>query len=155
MPILVLFPIFGYINHGQIRPVLDSCFCMLHTFPGSFNNVNCIYSGFFKHYYYCLYSIYAFFVVTDLFQTFIFNYSIFIQQPKDVNDIAGTDDEVYSKSENITTMTFKWGQTEFIDYFRVVDILSNYYNKWYIATNKSNFPWKKGPKTIHMLERML
>ena len=49
MPVLVLIPISGCINHGQIRLVLNYHFRIMHTFPVSFNNVNFMDSGFLQH----------------------------------------------------------------------------------------------------------
>ena len=73
MPVLVLIPIFGYINRGQIRPVLNYSLCIVHTFLGSSKNVNMMGSGFLQYCASCLDSIYASLVVTNILHTFIFN----------------------------------------------------------------------------------
>ena len=62
-----IFRYIGYINCGLIRLVLDFRLCIVHTFLGSSNNVNCLDSGLFQHCAYWLDSIYVFLVVTDVF----------------------------------------------------------------------------------------
>ena len=49
MPVLIMTPIFGYKNCGQIRLVSNSCLSIMHTFQGSFKNANSMDSGFFQH----------------------------------------------------------------------------------------------------------
>ena len=73
MPVLVWTPILCYINRGQIRSGLISYLCILHTFLGSFNNVNYMDSGLLQQFAYCLDYIYEFLVITYLFHIFIFH----------------------------------------------------------------------------------
>ena len=70
IPILVLIPIFGYINCGKIWLVLNYCLRIVHTFMGSPNNVNCMDSGVLQHCASWLDSICVFIVLTALFHTF-------------------------------------------------------------------------------------
>ena len=74
-------PIFGicYIYRGKNRLISDSCLCIVHTFPGFSNNVNYMDPRFLQQYAFCLYSIYVFIVVTDVFNIFIFHSPIFLQ----------------------------------------------------------------------------
>ena len=46
--------------------------CIMHTFPGSFNNVNSMDSGILQHCASGLDSMYVFLVVTDLLHIFIY-----------------------------------------------------------------------------------
>ena len=77
-----LYPLDGYharscsdlnfqLYKGQIRPILYSSLRILHTCPGSSNNVNYIHSVFLRHCDSCLDSFSLFLVVTDVFHTFI------------------------------------------------------------------------------------
>ena len=79
MTVLVLIPIFGYINCGQIWLVLNSRLRIMHTFLGSSKNVNYMDSGLPQHCDYCLDYICVFIVVTNILHTFIFHQPIFIQ----------------------------------------------------------------------------
>ena len=58
---------------------MDFCLCTVHTFPGSFNNVNNIDSEYLQHFSSWLYYIYVFIVVTDVLYTFICHSPIFLQ----------------------------------------------------------------------------
>ena len=80
--LLVLIPCFGYIGYisrSIISLVLASCLCIVHTFPGSSNNVNSMDSGFLQHWDSFLDSIYLFLAVTDILHTFIFTNPLFLQ----------------------------------------------------------------------------
>ena len=79
VPVPVLIPSFGNINCGKIQPILNNCLPTMYTFPGSYNNFNCMDYWFLQKYASCLYYIYVFIVVNDIFHTFIFQKPIFLQ----------------------------------------------------------------------------
>ena len=80
IPVLVLIPTFGYINHYQIWPVLNYHLPIMYTFLRSSNNVNCMYYEFLQYYDSWLDYICVFLAVTDILQTFIFHQPIFLQK---------------------------------------------------------------------------
>ena len=49
MPVFVIIPIFGYINRGQIQPVLNFCLRIVYNFMGSSDNMNCMDFEFLQH----------------------------------------------------------------------------------------------------------
>ena len=68
MPVLVMIPVFGYIYHGQIQPIPNSCLRIVCTFPGSYNNVDCMDYGLLQHYFCCV----PLFVITYISSTEVF-----------------------------------------------------------------------------------
>ena len=72
MSVLDLIPSFGYINRGKVLSVFNSHLCILHTFLGSFNNINSMDYSFLENCAYWLDSICVFLVLTDILNTLIF-----------------------------------------------------------------------------------
>ena len=62
--------------------------------------------------------------------------------------------DVYIEPDGIIAINFKLGETDSIEYYRVLGIFIKYYNKWFININSAKILWNKDSKKYKFLARL-
>ena len=62
--------------------------------------------------------------------------------------------DVYIEPDGIIAINFKLGETDSIEYYRVLGIFIKYYNKWFVNINSAKILWNKDSKKYKFLARL-